>query len=93
MKTITVQIGNSDDKLTQKEWCDFARSIDDLIRTHASQVHFSGASHSLAWWQNAAWVFEMEEVCIEWFKQRLAIVRGQYKQESLAWTEGSTSLI
>jgi hypothetical protein len=93
MKTVTIQIGNSDDKLTQKEWSSFCEYIGFEIVRVAAHVHFSGASDTTAPWQNTAWVFEIEPSDIEPLKGRIATVRAEYQQDSVAWTEGDTSFI
>ena len=94
MKAITVQIGNSDDKLSQKKWSMFVGEIDTEIRNATSQIHFTGYSIPSAPWQNAAWVFVVEnEKTKEWLMRRVAEIREMYKQDSVAWTEGETSFL
>jgi len=43
MKTITIQIGNSDDKLSQASWSEFVERARQLISVHSRVVHFFGA--------------------------------------------------
>lgn len=94
MKTITIQIGNSDDKLTQKQWHRFIENIHDAVRIYCSEVHFFGASPGTEPWQNAAWVV----VCRDQFSERelreeVKTQREAHQQDSVAWTEGDTELI
>lgn len=93
MKTITVQIGNSDDKLTQKDWSEFVVELGLAIKHETSQIHFFGSSDSCAPWQNAAWVFEVEEGNVGVLGRKIAYIRSKYEQDSVAWTEGKTSFI
>lgn len=96
MKTITVQIGNSDDKLTQKEWGAFVADTRETIERFAREVHFFGAPSNYAMWQNAAWVFTVDDDYIELIaslKKELADIREHYQQESIAWTEGQTVFV
>ena len=93
MKTITIQIGNTDDKLTQKEWSDFALYIGGAITRHAAQVHFSGTSGSCAPWQNAAWVFVIEPANVGLLRELVTSIRAEYRQDSVAWTEGETLFV
>jgi len=90
--TITVQIGNSDDKLTQREWSEYweatATDVDDLCETH-----FSGSSHGYAPWQNHCWVGEIEESDIPVLTNRLRVVRERFRQDSVAITVGKTEFI
>lgn len=43
MKTATIQIGNSDDKLTQSEWSDFVSAIKDAVQRFSERIHFLAA--------------------------------------------------
>lgn len=56
MDTITIQIGNSDNKLSQMEWSAFIKDVVEVVESLASVVHFYGTSLGDAPWQNAAWV-------------------------------------
>lgn len=96
MKTITIQIGNSDDKLTQFEWSQFVYATIGAIgseRDHGLNIHFHGLSTGDALWQNACWVVEMKLVRFGPLQTKLNHIRKQYRQESIAWTEGETSFI
>ena len=91
--TITLQIGNSDDKLTQAEWHTFFAEVDILVQKYASVIHFSGTSNGAALWQNACWVFEAGEHGHKKFVRGLVALREKYAQEAIAVTAGETSLI
>lgn len=93
MKTITVQIGNSDNKLTQSEWSDFISKMESIILCYAQPMHFSGGSSVRAAWQNYCFVFDAEDLNIKGLKNLLAKRRAEYKQDSVAWTEGETQFI
>lgn len=93
MKTITIQIGNSDDKLTQKEWAQFVDAVHMSISNRCEEMHFSGGSSNNAIWQNFAWVFTCQEKHIDTLKSRISAVGGTFKQDSVAWTEGETLFI
>jgi len=89
MATITVQIGNSDDKLTQVRWAQFYDETRAAILS-AGQVRmfFSGASYPTTKWQNACFVFWLPDEEIENMKQRMVALCTKFEQESIAWTEG-----
>lgn len=94
MKTIVVQIGNSDDKLPQKRWSEFVHAADELIQDLAEQVHFSGASGSAAPWQNACWVLVCDEVVLsDSLVPLLRNLADVFHQESIAVTVGDTRFI
>ena len=40
--TATIQIGNSDDKLTQAEWSQFVASVDGHLCVNVTDTHFRG---------------------------------------------------
>lgn len=93
MKTVTIIIGNSDDKLTQARWSDFVNSIALRIGELAHHVHFAGGSGNSAPWQNSGWVFEIKEWQREKLKAELAPIGKEFGQDSIAWIEGDTQFI
>jgi hypothetical protein len=93
MKTITIQIGNTDDKLTQALWAQFFERCNDLIRTLAHRTHFAGCSVGSAPWQNACWVILIADDLAQVLQKRLTELREQFHQDSVAWTEGETVFI
>jgi len=96
-KTVTIQIGNSDNKLSQAEWARFVHETNEEVRACCHDVHFFGSSDPFAPWQNAAWVV----VCLEdeiglnseWLKERVSKVGARYNQESVAVTVGDTEFV
>jgi len=93
MKTVTVQIGNSDNKLTQKQWSSFIFHVNSDVTKYASSIHFKGGSSYNEPWQNACWVFEMSAEDIPQLKKSLTIIRRVYLQDSVAITVGETEFI
>lgn len=84
--TIAVQIGNSDDKLTQKEWADFVAHTDSSIRAWALELYFHGVSDGAARWQNAAWIFSCANKNIPTIKEDLRMFCQAFRQDSIAWS-------
>lgn len=93
MPTITLQIGNSDDKLTQAEWHDYVEAVRTLLGDGPAQVHFFGAPPNWTPWQNAAWVFVLECGAIPPMQQALVDIRTRFRQDGFAWTEGETAFL
>lgn len=93
MQTVVVQIGNSDDKLTQKEWSLFCAETELAVRKHCEQIHFYGGSPWNTPWQNACFVAEIKPEAIESFCQEITIIRGDSQQDSVAVTFGETTFI
>ena len=93
-KTVTIQIGNTDNKLTQSQWADFCNQIHSEITISGGNIHFSAPSVGWADWQNAAWVFEIEnDPRMPLLKQSISELGKINLQDSVAWTEGTTEFI
>lgn len=94
-KIITLQIGNSDDTLTQSSWSKFVEEIRQVVVFYASTIHFAGGSSGEKPRQNYCWVFEVkcDQMNEGYCKDRLRSIREIYEQESVAWTEGNTLFI
>jgi hypothetical protein len=93
MKTVTVLIGNSDNKLTQDEWADFVNHIESIINAFNEEMFFSGGSSTRERWQNYGFVFSIEEKLIGQLVSKLSKRRAEYKQDSVAWVQGETKFI
>ena len=93
MKTITIQIGNSDDKLTQVEWSEYWSEVCGEISDFEIETHFSAGSHCHAPWQNHCWVITINESDVQPLCNRLTEVRKRFKQDSIALTVGDTVFI
>ena len=90
--TVTIQIGNSDDKLTQKQWSNFVNDVRSQI-VQVGEVHFAGGSRPDARWQNYCWVVAVPCDQIEPLKQTLAVSGRNYRQEAVAFTVGETFFV
>lgn len=91
--TVVIQIGNSDDRLSQFEWSRFILKTESFIHRRADIVHFSGFSTPAAPWQNACWLFILDsnESAQLWDDMKTLCV--EFKQNSIAWTEGITVFV
>jgi hypothetical protein len=93
MKTITIQIGNTDNKLTQQEWAEYVNRTSATIDRFSEMTHFFGGSPNWYRWQNVAWVVEMSGHNLNPFKAEIERVRELYRQESVAVTIGETEFV
>jgi hypothetical protein len=93
VKTIVVQIGNSDNKLPQVEWADFVRRVDGIIRERAGAVHFFGGTENWAVWQRVCWVFDCDGARLAELKDRVTAARKKFRQDAAAFTQGETEFI
>jgi hypothetical protein len=91
--TVVVQIGNSDDMLSQEAWARYVRDVGWAVGQVEKHRHFFGVSAGDAEWQNACWVIEMGEDRLDELKRLLNAYRDKYKQHSIALTVGDTEFI
>lgn len=83
--TVYVSIGNSDDKLPQREWSDFAEEFANVIAGLALRVHGVWFSEPSAPFQNACVCAEVCPVDVNDLKAALTATREEFRQESVAW--------
>lgn len=93
MKTVVIQIGNSDNKLTQNEWAHFAAYIHGVVSRNVLNIHFKGGSDWDAPWQNACWVGQIHADGIPELRRQLSQERANWKQDSVAIVVGDTEFI
>lgn len=90
MITAYVTIGNSDDKLSQKEWAAFLLRTHLLLDDHASRMHGSWYSGPGCEWQNACWCVEVPLERVDRLKDQLRLLAREFRQDSIAWAEAPT---
>jgi len=84
---ISIEIGNSDDKLTQAEWAKYVEAVRHKVSIYAEQVFFFGGSPNWMHWQNACWHFEIDNRYETPLREVLILLRKKFNQESIAWSE------
>jgi hypothetical protein len=84
VKIAVIQIGNSDDKLTQLEWCGYCTKVAAIVNDLANQIHFSGGPANNAPWQNWCWVIAIHENNLVSLRDELLKVREKFRQDSVA---------
>lgn len=88
-----ISIGNSDDKLTQREWAAFWLRVDSLLRRWADAVHGAWLSQPSDRYQNACWCIEIEAPAAESVKATLRRVAAEFTQDSIVWAPAQTEFI
>jgi hypothetical protein len=88
MKTVTIQIENTGDKLRQAEWASFVMDLGTVIERCCGQIHFCGFSAGDAPWQNHCVVAECDD--LDWLQAILGDLATKYRQDSIAMTVGTT---
>lgn len=99
---LTSMIGNSDDKLTQAQWSQYVKLVNDSVTSEdfskSLRAHFHGLSHGDAPWQNACWVvglwFECDdnEPIKKTLLDELTSIRRLFNQDSVAGVAGEETL-
>lgn len=84
---VYISIGNSDDKLTQKEWSDFCADTQDTVESFGHQTHGVWFSTPAGPWQNACWCFEIKDDRIDRMKVALSVLARNYGQNWISWVQ------
>lgn len=93
MPTAVIQIGNSDDKLTQIWWNAFYEQVHEAVTGHG-KLHFAGTSPAVSRYQNACWVTEISnQKKLHSLRAQLANLAHEFGQDSIALTVGDTTLL
>lgn len=85
---VYVSIGNSDDKLTQKEWSAFWHEVNNLVASRRTTIHGRWMSAPNVEYQNACWCFEYDQNSDFQYgdlQDQLASCARRYNQDSIAW--------
>lgn len=90
---VSIQAGNSDNKLTQQQWAAFVASLNQAIAAHETARHFFGGSITWAEWQNVCWVVEVEAEELDDLRRQLAQMRAVYQQDSVCLLAGNAEFI
>lgn len=93
MKTVVINIGNSDNKLTQSEWSSYIDHMNQVTNEFTDRTHFCGGSSFDVPWQNACWVCEIRQDQTQSLMEAIRCCRQKWKQDSAAVTIGTTELI
>jgi hypothetical protein len=93
MLVVYTSIGNSDDKLTQRQWCEFWSAWRHRVFDYAGQVHGDWASLPTAPYQNACLCIEIPEAAAETLRAELSKLAARFRQDSIAWAEAVTEFL
>lgn len=99
MTAVHINIGNSDDKLSQARWAAFHADVDRAVQQTGSYpggaVHGAWVSPSTSRWQNACWCLQLPDdpLAVEALRTYLSRLTDEYAQDSIAWTAGETEFI
>jgi hypothetical protein len=95
MKYCVVTIGNSDNKLTQREWSLFCTEVRTVVESYAKTVHFQGWSAPGSHYQNMCITFEADErfnrTGLNVIKRSLVHIAKTYNQNAIAFAQMDTT--
>lgn len=83
--TVYVSIGNSDDKLGQQVWSNFAHQVHAEIAARATQIHGVWYSATDSPYQNMCIAFEIQPFKVNDLRTRLALAAKAFVQDSILW--------
>jgi hypothetical protein len=78
-------VGNSDDKLPQRQWVSLQLEIRMAIQETAAAILGDWHSAPDSIYQNACWCIEIDGDEVPELKGHLAALATVYKQQSIAW--------
>ena len=84
---VFIGIGNSDDKLTQKQWASYIANISVRIVPLARKVYGVWFSAPDSNFQNACWGLEILDYNVSEAKKVLEQIKLKFKQDSIAWNQ------
>lgn len=90
---VYVGIGNSDDKLPQRDWVLFQLDTRQAIKDAAGYVIGDWHSFPDSIFQNACICFDLDDDKAPELKGTLAAIATQYRQDSIAWAVADTQML
>ena len=87
---VYISIGNSDDKLTQAQWCEFVQTVEESLESYP--LHGVWFSRPDARWQNACWCAEIPAIAPD-LRRELRQIAAEFNQDSITWAEARTEFL
>jgi hypothetical protein len=91
--TLTIQVSNSDNKLTQEEWSKMIDQMGGFLKHIDADIHFAGGSSPEKAWQNYCYVVNVVEGVVNTVFNYVSYSAYRYKQDSIAVTGGQTEFV
>jgi hypothetical protein len=85
--TVYIGIGNSDDKLSQREWAGLQLDVKFALREYDAVIIGEWYSAPDSIYQNVCWCAVFEDDDVTEVKGILKTLAIQYRQDSIAWAE------
>lgn len=91
--SVSVMLGNSDNKLPQDRWATFVASVRAHVEKYACQIHMDGGPGTDSLWQNWCFMFVVEAEKVPGLVAALQETRGYYRQRGIAWMLGKVMFL
>lgn len=82
---VYVSIGNSDDKLNQRDWALFQIELQEILHSAGGLFHGEWYSNPNSIFQNCCILVELDENRVPELKGVLAALAQEYRQDAIAW--------
>lgn len=92
-QTVFVSIGNSDDKLSQKQWAKFCAGVREAMRAYADTYLGEWYSKPGEKWQNMCVAGDVDRRAMTGLLSELEVLREEYRQDSIAVLRGATMFV
>lgn len=94
MKTVYVSVGNTDNKLSQREWYGLHTEVALFVTVYAKRVLGKWYSEPTSPYVNACFAFEIDEGANEEkLRHFLEATALKYHQDAIVWAEATTEFI
>lgn len=93
MESVTILIGNSDDRLTQEEWSQYIQKIKEVLSYWCTEIHFIGGTSFESQWQTACFVGTVSENNKNKLVLAVSSIRKDFKQNSSAVIFGQVMMV
>jgi hypothetical protein len=87
MTVAFIGIGNSDNKLTQREWVSFQLDMRMLLQSTSVNILGDWLSLPDSIYLNACWCIEIDSEKVPELKGDLAALATLHRQDAIAWNE------
>lgn len=88
---VVVVIGNSDNKLSQKDWSDFCAAVQKSLAKFTT--HFYGFPPGDKPWQNALWWVQVPAADIDFLRKNLRMDCRAFGQQCIALLIGEAEFL
>lgn len=90
---VYISVSNTDQRLTLRQWSEFVAETELTVKSFSTSLFLNWCSPPYADRQGAVWAAKIDAVDREHLRRELDWLRRKYKQDEIAWAEGSEDFI